>query len=330
MRDIQPDILAALYGGVTDAGRLDQALALLCEEFDSPSITLLSLDLQAPGADIWAARGVFGRPEVLEAHSRTFSAVDPAPAAFAQNPSLGATATDQMIAQGRIREGDARTRTFLNEFFWPIGLEECLGANLATRNGQTALIGLHRGGDRKAFTPEEVALLERYTPHLAQALQLRRSVGQAQTRASLLSEVVERMAAGVVIRDREGRVAHCNRAALDIAARGDGLSISRDGFPYSTVPAATRALRRLCAGIGSGGSGGVVSFPRKHAALPYTLLVTPVTEGEDASAYAERRGISGNAIKFHFRTAFSRTGFRRQADLLKAVMRAISDLGRRG
>lgn len=380
MREVRPDILAALYAGVTDDVRLDQALGLLCAEFDSPSIALLSMDLNAPGADVWAAAGVFGRRDVLEAHSSTFSAIDPAPAAFAHTPSLGATTTGRMIEQGRIREDDPRTQIFLNEFYRQIGLEECIGANLSTRNGQTALIGIHRGNDRKTFSADEVALLERYAPHVAQMLRLRQALGQAEARARLLADVLERCAAGVLIRDAEGRTVHCNRAALDIAARGDGLAISRDGFPHSALAGATQALRRLCADIRSGGQGGVVAFPRKHAALPYTLLVTPLAEaaalpplpsggnatlivihdpdaritapvdtiasafglpprtaemllamasGEDTAAYAERRGISGNAVKFHLRTAFSRTGFRRQADLLKAVVRAISDLGRR-
>jgi PAS domain-containing protein/DNA-binding CsgD family transcriptional regulator len=380
MRDIQPDILAALYGGVIDPGRLDHALTLLSEEFDSPSIALLSVDPHAAGADVWASRGVFGRPEVLEAH-RTFAAYDPAPTAFAYTPSLGATTTGIMIGQGRIREDDPRTRIFLNEFYRQIGLEECLGANLATRNGQTALIGIHRGKDRKAFTADEVALLEKYTPHLAQALQLRRTLGEARSSANLLAQAIDRIAAGIILRDREGRVVHCNRAVLEMAARGDGLSIGRDGFPFSAVPAATQALRRLGNDASAGGSGGVVAFPRKEAALPYTLLATPVSDaisltpsppggqallivihdpdarietsvdviakafglpprtaemllamasGEDAAHYAERRGISGNAVKFHLRTAFARTGFRRQSDLLKGIMRALSDLGRRG
>ncbi len=380
MREVRPDILAALYAGVTDAVRLDQALAMLCAEFDSPSIALLSIDRHAPGADAWAAAGVFGRRDVLEAHGTTYSAIDPAPAAFAYTPSLGATTTGLMIEQGLIQEDDPRTQIFLNEFYRQIGLEECVGANLSTRNGQTALIGIHRGNDRKAFTTEEVALLERYAPHLAQMLRLRQSLARAETRASLLADVLERCAAGLLIRDGDGRTLHCNRAALDIAARGDGLAISRDGFPHSTLASATQTLRRLCTDIRSGGQGGVVAFPRKHAALPYTLLVTPLAEatalpplpsggkaalivmhdpgaqiattaetiakafglpprtaemllamagGEDAAVYAERRGISGNAVKFHLRTAFARTGFRRQADLLKAVVRAVSDLGRR-
>jgi PAS domain-containing protein len=380
MREIQPDILAALYGGVNDPLRLEQALTLLSEEFDSPSIALLSIDPHAAGADVWASQGVFGRPEVLDAH-RTFTAYDPAPAAFAYTPSLGATTTGIMIGQGRIREDDPRTRIFLNEFYRQIGMEECLGANLAIRNGQTALIGIHRGKDRKVFTTEEVALLEKYTPHLTQVLQLRRILGEARSSTNLLAQAIDRIAAGVILRDRQGRVVHCNRAALEMAARGDGLSIGRDGLPFSTSPVAMQALRRLYAQSGNGGNGGVVAFPRRNAALPYTLLATPVsdavpvtppmsggqallivihdpdarietsadviakafglpprtaemllamTSGESASHYAERRGISGNAVKFHLRTAFSRTGFRRQADLLKAVTRLISDLGRSG
>ena len=58
-------------------------------------------------------------------------------------------------------------------------------------------------------------------------------------------------------------------------------------------------------------------------------LVLALSQGEAPNEFAERRGISINAVKYHLKTAFARTGFRRQSELSKAVARALAELGRR-
>ena len=58
-------------------------------------------------------------------------------------------------------------------------------------------------------------------------------------------------------------------------------------------------------------------------------FVVALSEGETPNEYAERRGISINAVKYHLKTAFARTGFRRQSELAKAVARVLAELGRR-
>jgi DNA-binding CsgD family transcriptional regulator len=50
-------------------------------------------------------------------------------------------------------------------------------------------------------------------------------------------------------------------------------------------------------------------------------------EGEDLKDYAERAGISMNTVRFHLKTAFARTETRSQADLVRAALSALNDLG---
>jgi DNA-binding CsgD family transcriptional regulator len=49
----------------------------------------------------------------------------------------------------------------------------------------------------------------------------------------------------------------------------------------------------------------------------------------EAKSYAEQQGITMDAVKFHLKTAFAKTGLRSQARLLQAVARALADLSAR-
>ena len=98
-----------------------------------------------------------------------FSYIDPAPAVFASLPAGTVSTTDRILSLQQ-RKNDP----FVNEFFRPIGLVETLGGTLFSDHGCFSLIGLQRGDDRPAFDDDEIAKLERLTPKIARALQLRR------------------------------------------------------------------------------------------------------------------------------------------------------------
>jgi hypothetical protein len=66
-------------------------------------------------------------------------------------------------------------------------------------------------------------------------------------------------------------------------------------------------------------------------ALPVATarLIAALNEGVDARSYAEQQGITMDAVKFHLKTAFAKTGLRSQTRLLQAVARALAELGLR-
>jgi hypothetical protein len=55
-------------------------------------------------------------------------------------------------------------------------------------------------------------------------------------------------------------------------------------------------------------------------------LVAAIANGEELTAYAERAGISMNTVRFHLKTAYARTGARRQSELVRLVTAALRDL----
>ena len=375
MRPSDADIIAALYDGVVADEALQRALTLLAERFDCPSIALVSFDAATPQADMFAAAGAIATPEFLRSYREEWSAHDPAPRVLAAQPPLAVTTSTALF------DADFLNRNvFYNEFFRAIGLEETLGGNLSSRNGHFALIGLQRGKDRRAFDEGEMRALEAFTPHLGRALQLRRAFAERSTKLKALADAFDRLAMGVIIAGREGGEIHVNRAAREIAARRDGLSLDRKGALHCAHGEAERRLLQLCADVRGGGAGGFVRVTRRGRALPYVVLIAPLpasgaidhgradagcvltlvhdpsarianpvetiaamfglspgaarllaalAEGEDAKAYAERHGVTVDAIKFHLKTAFAKSGLRTQARLLQEVARAVTELGRR-
>ena len=55
-------------------------------------------------------------------------------------------------------------------------------------------------------------------------------------------------------------------------------------------------------------------------------LVAAIAAHEDLAAYAERVGISMNTVRYHLKTAYARTGARRQSELVRLVVAALRDL----
>ena len=87
-------------------------------------------------------------------------------------------------------------------------------------------------------------------------------------------------------------------------------------------PRSRRAQRRSAAAPES--IAAIFSLPDATA-----RLIAALAEGVEAKSYAEQQGITMDAVKFHLKTAFAKTGLRSQARLLQAVARALADLSAR-
>jgi DNA-binding CsgD family transcriptional regulator len=318
---------------------------------------------------------MFAEPALQRAYNEEWAPLDPAPRAFAAL-SFGSAASTGMLFDAEYLGSCA----FFQEFFRPSGFEECLGANLSSRNGHFALLGVQRGADRRAFKRSEIQTLEGITPHLGRALQLRRTFVRLGVKVDALVETIDRLAAGIIVLGSEGGEIHVNGAAREIAARNDGLWLDRSGALHAAERGAERTLMRICADVRAGGAGGIVCVPRREEARPYAVLAAPLpagaaiagtdrgapsllivihdpdariaaapesiaaifalpdatarliaalAEGVEAKSYAEQQGITMDAVKFHLKTAFAKTGLRSQARLLQAVARALADLSAR-
>lgn len=291
MHDGEGQFLDALYLGVRDGAEFDRALDLLCAMFDGASATLIDFDAARPDVTAQAAVGVFSGETVL-VYERDFAALDPAPRAFMKQP-VGTIISTYRLLPNELR----RPGVFFNDFFRPLGLEECLGGTLASANGRFAMIGVQRAPDRKVFDDEDIAKLERLMPHLSRALQLRRSFLTLGRRETALAEVCDRLVAGVVAVDEQGRTVFANEAARRLSARNDGVALDRHGRPYAVDRVANQRLAELAHDVASGGSGGVVRLPRPEGKTAYVLMVAPLALEDGVEA--GRRRPRGTVFVIH-------------------------------
>jgi hypothetical protein len=268
------EIVSALYSSIAEGRGIEPALELLARRFNCASALLVSFEAAVPNADVASAVGTFGEPKNLRTYHKDWSTRDPGPRAFSALRSGAASSTAVMFGP----EFD-RSNQFYNEFFRAIGLCETLGGNLSSRDGHVAIIGVIAGEkERRPFKPHEIAAFEMLMPHLARALQLRRTFAALGTKLAWLAHVIDRLLMGVIILGQEDSDIHVNRAAREIAARKDGFSLDRKGVPHCGNREAERALVKLCADVCSGGAGGIVRVPRRDAAPPYAVLVAPLPD----------------------------------------------------
>lgn len=286
MQDREAQFLDTLYLGVRDRAGFEESLNLLCGMFDVASAALLDFDAARPDVSVHASVGLYSG-DALDLYQRDFAAIDPAPPAFITRRAGTAIQTYRLLPEETRKPG-----VFFNEFFRPLGLEECLGGTLATANSRFAMVGLHRAPDREPFDDEDVATLEGLMPHLARALTLRRTFLDIERKSGALSEVCDRLAAGVAALGPDGRSLFVNAAARAIAGANDGLSIDRGGRPFAADRAANGRLSALEGDVRAGGPGGIVRVPRADGSPPYAIMVAPffTEEGVDA-ARRRTRGV---------------------------------------
>lgn len=281
--DLEQKLIDGIYHGACDPEELEQAIKLIGKYFGSSGVFLGEFDRTNPEAQFTVGAGTIDAA-FMRGYAQ-YADVDPAPSQFTALPTGTATTTDRMFSPAFLR-----SCVFLNEFFRPNGIEGTLGAPLLSAAGRFAMIGVHQGTGQDSFDDEHLIRLERLTPHLTRALQIRRLFLQRQTRHELLEAIVNRNAAGVVALSGEGASLFVNTAAQAIAGERDGLSLDRQGRLLPTDRAAAKHLTKLQTDVLRGGPGELVHVKRPSGRPAYVVLVSPLPPTEDI-LLRTRRGI---------------------------------------
>jgi DNA-binding CsgD family transcriptional regulator/PAS domain-containing protein len=162
--------------------------------------------------------------------------------------------------------------------------EPALGHFSATQAGAPAIAWLvFRGEGETDFTPVEKRLLEALVPHLARIFEMTRNFLSVTRERIALAEVMDRVPAGMLLLDENGRVVFRNHSADRILARNDGLGLV-DGMLHAENADADATLHRFIAEVvasppGSA-AGGATVVPRSDAPVPYPVSVSRLLPGE--------------------------------------------------
>jgi GAF domain-containing protein/DNA-binding CsgD family transcriptional regulator len=269
---LESKIIDAIYRGVGDPGELAHAIELVAQYFDAAGALLSDFDKTS---DAPLAIGVRTMGDSFFAHYAPYAQLDPAPRAFSSLRTGSVATTDSLFSPEFLR-----TNPFLNEFLKPLGIEASIGGPLSSANGRFGMISILQGNGRPRFESSDVARLERLTPHLMRALQLRRLFLKIQAHSDLLETVVDRSRTAMIGLSPGGVALFVNAAARAIAAAGDGVALDRQGRLVTADRSAARRLAALEAEVARGGSGGLVRIHRPSARPPYVALTSPLPARE--------------------------------------------------
>ena len=266
-------IIDAIYRGACDSTELARALELIAEHFDSPGVVVGELDQARPNSPFVVGVRTFNQEYFLD--YAEYAEFDPAPRAVAAM-AVGTAEITSRIFSDHVR----RTNIFLNEFFVPRGVDGTLASPLLSSGGRFALIGVFQSINRRRYGDDDIARLERLTPHLTRSLQIRHLFLQSETRAKVLESIAGRNTTAMIALNGGGPALFVNDAARALAAARDGIALDRHGRLVVADRAAATRLAALYADVERGGPGGIVRIARPSHRQPYVALVSPLPAGD--------------------------------------------------
>ncbi len=156
------------------------------------------------------------------------------------------------------------------------------------RNAENPTCGilLLPGKDDWEPSADDRALLECIAPHLVQARRLHVELAQRSDNAEALLAVFDRLALGVILLDKVGRVSYANRSAPELLGQQPGLADASALLAKAGDPR-TDALRRFM-GTELLMSSGALVFPHPEDDRPLQTFSTPLSWPESAREARER------------------------------------------
>jgi Bacterial regulatory proteins, luxR family len=272
--DLEAKIVDAIYRGACDPGELLRAIELICDLFHSPAAALGEIDQLRPECQLLLRSGSMRGAQELIRYGQ-YAHLDPLPRALAALAAGTVTTSNRVVPQSKERS------VFVNEFLVPLGATETLGCTLSSSKGRLAVLSVLQGVKRNSYDDHDIARLERFTPHLTRALQIRRLFLQSEARGKALESIVDRNETGMVGLRHNGPALFVNSAARAVAAAHDGIGLNRHGRLVTADRLAATRLAKLEADVLRGGAGGLVRIPRPSGGPPYVVLVSALPSGDD-------------------------------------------------
>jgi DNA-binding CsgD family transcriptional regulator len=149
------------------------------------------------------------------------------------------------------------------------------------RNGASSafLLTVCRPVTAENFDHTQVATLRALTPHLTTALALQQRLQAVDGERAALTQVLDRLDAGVVFVDRFLRPVFLNARASRLVAEADGLTVEAKSLAAATS-AATRELREAMAALArdDAADGCRISLVRPSRRLPLLVNLYPIRQ----------------------------------------------------
>jgi DNA-binding CsgD family transcriptional regulator len=271
-------LLGAVYEAVMAPEGFSQFLASLIAAFDLKAAMMLIChtgtneikglwlnNLPQKWLELYALE--YGAEDVLAQHMR----VSPIARFYASNLDL-----DPSIRDSR----------FYRDWVEPQGVAFASGAIILREGSWVTQVMLQRTPQQPAFTRADMALLNRLTPHLQRAIQMRQRLADVQFSQQLSAASLDVLAMPTMVVNEFGVVAHANRSAQGLLSGRRELWLE-SGHLHNRSQALTHQInleitKAIQASRGCAGEApGVVLIPRSGR-KDLLLLVSPLPLTETA------------------------------------------------
>jgi len=259
------DLIGRIYDAAAELGLWQGVVEGLSEALDGSAVAL-SFDLPALSrADRCFTAGIdvqFGG-DCVDAFLREVPRAPDAVTPFAHEFSFVHTSADSPIRE--------------------LASARPMGHLIAIEDGRPiASIVAYRKQGSGEFDDSDLAFANRLVSHLTRAFELYRMLSGVTHQRRVLAEVMNRLPAGVILLNEEGRVVLCNRSAKRILGRNDGVSLADDALhaeDAGTEENLQRLIAEATAAPPGGGSGGTLGAPRTACDGAYTISVFRLLPG---------------------------------------------------
>ncbi len=197
------------------------------------------------------------------------------------------------LSEAVISNEDLAKTEFYNDFIRARGLG-CYAAGVIIERSRQRSIALsladHKDdADRRQG---QLRLLDLLTPHIARAFRLHGVLDRERQQSRAAVQVFETWAHAALLLSSDGRLLTMNRAAEQMVAARDGVTLSRDGRLRAVTETASAALERaiIASAVGGAQAGvGGLALPRLNGGF-LNAMISPLPQG------AEFDGVEGKVL----------------------------------
>jgi DNA-binding CsgD family transcriptional regulator len=204
-----------------------------------------------------------------------YSRLDPL-AFILERSRVGAIVTSRTATNEAQRRGE-----FYTDWAHPNETGDTIFVNILAEAGMvcTFMMG-HPWCSEPFATPGVLQLIGLLAPHIQRSMQTQLSLGRLTLVRDGALDLVDQWRHGCVLVSLTGSALYANRAANEIAATQDGLSLSAGGIKATQAAddgALQRLIRQACTGNREGPrSGSRLTITRGSGRKPYTIQVLPL------------------------------------------------------
>jgi DNA-binding CsgD family transcriptional regulator len=259
-------LIDEIYDAAVEPQLWDRVLIDIADMLSSTSGVLCWTDKSLHGVSY------FGRLDYafIECHGLPIISESPWPPAVLRLPVGQIVMSDEIMPLAESR----RTRWY-REAITPQDVEHALLMHLDAQNSVDYTLTVHRSARKGAYTKAEAKVLQPLVPHLRRALRIGARVQAYYALARDQQELLDLLHIGIVVINKFGTARCVNRAAQEMVAKGQGLTLHNATVSASEHSAAAE-LARLIVATASGGAGGTLALPRQDSAVPLVVLVCPL------------------------------------------------------